>query len=135
MKPSIALQRHRKAIQQIVARHHARNPRVFGSVLLGEDTEGSDLDILVDPTEETSLFDTLQERILAVLEALNDLREDPRYELHALVTQQPDLLDDVAAKHAIAIEREISALSEEAAQLAQDIETLTGMKAVGDVET
>ena len=81
------------------------------------------------------LFDTLQERILAVLEALNDLREDPRYELHALVTQQPDLLDDVAAKHAIAIEREISALSEEAAQLAQDIETLTGMKAVGDVET
>jgi uncharacterized protein len=68
MKPSIALQRHREAIQQIVARHHARNPRVFGSVLLGEDTEGSDLDILVDPTEETSLFD-----IGAIRAELSDL--------------------------------------------------------------
>ncbi|AHE98496.1 nucleotidyltransferase family protein [Thioalkalivibrio paradoxus] len=57
MKPSIALRRHREAIRQIVARHHARNPRVFGSVLLGEDIEASDLDILADPTEETSLFD------------------------------------------------------------------------------
>jgi len=57
MKPSIALQQHREAIRQIVERHHARNARVFGSVLHGEDTEGSDLDILIDTTEETSLFD------------------------------------------------------------------------------
>lgn len=57
MKPSIALQQHREAIRQIVDRHHARNPRVFGSVLHGEDTDKSDLDILVDTTEETSLFD------------------------------------------------------------------------------
>lgn len=57
MKPSIALQRHRGAIRQIVERHRARNARVFGSVLYGEDTEESDLDILVDITEETSLFD------------------------------------------------------------------------------
>jgi hypothetical protein len=35
----------------------ATNPRVFGSVLHGEDTEQSDLDILVDPTPETSIFD------------------------------------------------------------------------------
>ena len=31
--------------------------RVFGSVLHGTDTEGSDLDLLVEPTGETSLFD------------------------------------------------------------------------------
>jgi predicted nucleotidyltransferase len=57
MKPSVALQRHREAIRHIVERHHARNARVFGSVLRGLDDENSDLDILVDTTEETSLFD------------------------------------------------------------------------------
>jgi predicted nucleotidyltransferase len=57
MKPSVALQRHREAIRRIVERHHARNARVFGSVLHGLDDENSDLDILVDTTEETSLFD------------------------------------------------------------------------------
>jgi uncharacterized protein len=57
MKPSTALEQHRDAIRQIVERHHARNARIFGSVLHGEDTDKSDLDILVDTTEETSLFD------------------------------------------------------------------------------
>ncbi len=57
MKPSIAYQQHREAIQQIVERHHAKNPRIFGSVLHGQDTEESDLDIIIDTTEETSLFD------------------------------------------------------------------------------
>ena len=37
--------------------HHAQNARVFGSVLFGEDTDASDLDILIDPTPETTLFD------------------------------------------------------------------------------
>ena len=57
MKPSIAFQQHRDAIRQIVERHHAKNVRVFGSVLYGQDTDDSDLDILIDATEETSLFD------------------------------------------------------------------------------
>lgn len=57
MKPSIAYQQHREAIRQIVERHHATNPRIFGSVLHGQNTDESDLDILVDTTEATSLFD------------------------------------------------------------------------------
>lgn len=57
MKPSSALHQHKDAIKQIVERHHARNARLFGSVLHGEDSATSDLDILVDTTEETSLFD------------------------------------------------------------------------------
>lgn len=57
MKPSIALQKHREAVRQIVARHRAANARVFGSVLEGTDHEGSDLDLLVDPTAETTLMD------------------------------------------------------------------------------
>lgn len=57
MKPSIAFNQHREAIRRIVERHHAVNARVFGSVLRGEDTAESDLDLLVDPTEDTTLFD------------------------------------------------------------------------------
>lgn len=57
MKPSDAFQTHRAAIRQIVEGHRACNPRVFGSVAQGCDTEESDLDILVDPTPETTLFD------------------------------------------------------------------------------
>ncbi len=57
MKPSTALNAHRAAIRQIVSTHRATNARVFGSVVRGEDTEQSDLDILVDPTAETTLMD------------------------------------------------------------------------------
>jgi predicted nucleotidyltransferase len=57
MKPSEALASHRAAIRQVVAAHHARNVRVFGSVVHGEDTPGSDLDLLIDPTPETTLMD------------------------------------------------------------------------------
>ena len=57
MKPSVALQKHRVEIRSVVERHNARNARVFGSVLHGEDQEGSDLDILIDPTPDTTLFD------------------------------------------------------------------------------
>lgn len=57
MRPSIALQTYREQIRGIVLAHHATNVRVFGSVLRGEDTDDSDLDLLVDPTSETSLMD------------------------------------------------------------------------------
>lgn len=57
MKPSEALRSNGAAIRQVVESHRGRNARVFGSVLRGEDTEDSDLDILIDPTPETTLFD------------------------------------------------------------------------------
>ena len=57
MRPSQALSEHRAAIRRAVSRHRALNPRVFGSVVHGADTDASDLDILVDLTPETSLFD------------------------------------------------------------------------------
>lgn len=59
MKPSELLNLYRPAIREIVAKNHALNPRVFGSVLSGQDTEESDLDLLVDtdPKQKTSLFD------------------------------------------------------------------------------
>jgi predicted nucleotidyltransferase len=63
MKPSEALHAHRAAIRSVVTAHRARNARVFGSVLHGRDTDASDLDILVDPTSETTLFDISAIRI------------------------------------------------------------------------
>ena len=57
MKPSEALASNRIAIRRVVEAHRARNARVFGSVLHGRDTEGSDLDLLIDPTPETTLMD------------------------------------------------------------------------------
>ena len=57
MKPSMAFARHRDEIHRIVEKHRARNPRVFGSVLRGEDDETSDLDLLVEPTADTTLLD------------------------------------------------------------------------------
>ena len=57
MKPSAALETNRELIRRIVLAHRASNPRVFGSVLHGEDSERSDLDILVDPAPDASLLD------------------------------------------------------------------------------
>lgn len=68
MKPSEALELHREDIRRVVEANRAANPRVFGSVLHGKDTEESDLDILVDPATDTSLFD-----IARIQGALKDL--------------------------------------------------------------
>ena len=57
MRPSQALNQHREAIRLAVGRHRVSNPRVFGSVLHGTDTDESDLDLLVDPQPGTTLFD------------------------------------------------------------------------------
>ena len=57
LKPSEALRTHRAAIRRIVESHRACNTRVFGSVIEGSDAEGSDLDLLIDPTPQTTLFD------------------------------------------------------------------------------
>jgi predicted nucleotidyltransferase len=57
MKPSLALSSHRDAIRRIVESHRARNARVFGSVVHGDDTDDSDLDLLIDPTPDTTLMD------------------------------------------------------------------------------
>jgi hypothetical protein len=57
MKPSIALELKREAVREAANRFHTANPRVFGSVLRGEDQDGSDLDLLVDALPGATLFD------------------------------------------------------------------------------
>lgn len=50
------------------------NPRVVGSVVRGEDRDGSDLDILVDPAPRTSLL--TMERVQAQLEEATGIKID-----------------------------------------------------------
>ena len=57
MKPAEVLQKYRSRIREIALSHRVRDVRVFGSVVRNEDVEGSDLDLLVDPTDDTTLFD------------------------------------------------------------------------------
>jgi predicted nucleotidyltransferase len=57
MRPSVALQTNRAAVREIALRHRVSDIRVFGSVLHGDDKDGSDLDLLVEPTNETTLMD------------------------------------------------------------------------------
>lgn len=71
MKPSTALNQHRAAIRSVVMSYRAENPRIFGSVVHGDDTESSDLDILIDPRTDTTLMDVANiqldlERLLGV---------------------------------------------------------------------
>lgn len=58
MRPSLALKHHQSNIKHIAERHHAKNARVFGAVLRGQDAGNSDLDLRIDPTTETTLMDT-----------------------------------------------------------------------------
>ena len=57
MRPSEALSLHRTQIREISLRHRVTGVRVFGSALHGEDTADSDLDLLVEPTAQTTLMD------------------------------------------------------------------------------
>jgi predicted nucleotidyltransferase len=57
MRPSEALSLHRARIREIALSHHVSGVRVFGSAARGEDSTDSDLDLLVEPTEQTTLMD------------------------------------------------------------------------------
>ena len=57
IKPSVALLSvNVDEIKRIVLANNGFNPRIFGSVLHGTDTEESDLDLLVDPKPEMTYF-------------------------------------------------------------------------------
>ena len=69
MRPSVVLDANRIAVCEAVARYRATNPRIFGSVLRGQDHEGSDIDLLVDALPGATLFDLggFQEELQSLL--------------------------------------------------------------------
>ena len=76
MRPSEVLPQHRDAIRRMVLDSGMANPRLFGSVVHGDDAEDSDLDLLVDPSPETSLLDIAKLQI--ELEATVGIKVDLR---------------------------------------------------------
>jgi predicted nucleotidyltransferase len=76
MRPSEVLTQHRDEIRRMVLNSGMANPRLFGSVVHGDDAEDSDLDLLVDPSPETSLLDIakLQIELEATVGVKVDLR-------------------------------------------------------------
>jgi len=77
MRPSEALKLHRNEIREIIGQSKLENPRVFGSVLHGTDTEESDLDILVDRGPQGGslfYFAHMEQELEAVLGVKVDLR-------------------------------------------------------------
>ncbi len=71
-RPSAALLAGREAVLRTLARFGLQRPRVFGSVARGEDSESSDLDLLVDAGPRASLLDLSRAR-----NALEDLLQVP----------------------------------------------------------
>jgi predicted nucleotidyltransferase len=62
----------RDEVKAVAARHHASRVRLFGSVARGEDRPDSDIDLLVDFTEDSSLFD-----VMHMTEELQDVLGHP----------------------------------------------------------
>ena len=95
MKPSIALELKRTAVREATSRFRAANPRVYGSVLHGTDSENSDLDLLVDALPGATLFDLggLQLELEELLGVSVDLRTPadlpPRFRQHVLAEARP----------------------------------------------
>jgi hypothetical protein len=95
MRPSEILPQHRKTIRRLVLEAGMTNPRVFGSVLRGEDTDDSDLDILVDPAPRASLLD--MEQLPSEIEQVVGVKVDLRTPGEINLKFRSRVLDEAAA--------------------------------------
>jgi hypothetical protein len=95
MKPLRALQAYRDDIRRIIETHRAANARVFGSAARGDDAEGSDLDLLVDPLPGATLLDLgamqvdLEERLGLPVDVLTPGDLPPKYRDQVLADAVP----------------------------------------------
>lgn len=76
MKPSVIFNLKRDEVRAAISHYSVVNPRIFGSVLHGNDQEGSDIDLLVDALPGTTLFDIggLQDQLETLLNIPVDIR-------------------------------------------------------------
>jgi uncharacterized protein len=88
------VKRHKSEIEALGRRHRVSNIRLVGSVARGESGAGSDVDFLVDPSEDTTLFDLaafrreLKELLGVDVDVLSS---------RALLPRDSDVLDDAVA--------------------------------------
>ncbi|MGC2781526.1 MAG: nucleotidyltransferase family protein [Bradyrhizobium sp.] len=76
MRPSTLVRRHIDRVKEAISRYPVRNPRLFGSSARGDDRQDSDVDILVDPLPQTTLYDLaeLEMEIESILGCRVDVR-------------------------------------------------------------
>jgi hypothetical protein len=95
MKPTDALDLKRIAVREAVSRYRSANPRIFGSVLHGDDNEGSDLDLLVDALPGATLFDLgglqaeLEDLLGVKVDVLTPNDLPPKFRQQVLAEAQP----------------------------------------------
>jgi predicted nucleotidyltransferase len=73
-RPSIVVDEMRDRLRSIVAEHGGHDPMIFGSVARGDDTEDSDVDLIVTLPVDADLIDVLH--LADDLEALTGVRFD-----------------------------------------------------------
>jgi uncharacterized protein len=81
MRPSEALAKHRDAARDIVSSNHFADPRIFGSTARGEDTDSSDLDIIVRRDGDLTFFDLfkLEDELAVLLGVKVDVRTEAEF--------------------------------------------------------
>ena len=71
-------------------------------------------------------WQSIELEIVRVLEAMNELRGSPDYELQRLTERVPEFFDETVGRHLESLGTELAALQSEAEKLAGEIEGLTG---------
>ena len=95
MHHDLNLEAQRAAILDLAKRNRAANPRLFGSVLHGEASAGSDIDILVDALPGATLFDlgslqvALEELLGVPVDLLTPQDLPPRFRDKVLAEARP----------------------------------------------
>ncbi len=93
MKPSQALHANRDKVLEILSRYPVKNPMVFGSVARGDDTEESDIDILVEHDGTLSLIDLvgLEEELVGLTGARVEVHTPGQFKHASLARIRRDL--------------------------------------------
>lgn len=84
------LRRHRRAVIEIAARRGVRNVRVFGSIARGEDTDNSDIDLLIDLDDGVVSLSGLNRELSELL--------DVEVDIVPAATLKPAIRDEVLSE-------------------------------------
>jgi hypothetical protein len=77
-------------------------------------------------------LESLEMEILSVLEATNQLRESPEFELYELTAKGAEMFDEVVSRQTTLLERELTDLTNDADQLSKEIGKLTTQAQPGE---
>jgi uncharacterized protein len=95
MRPSEALAKHRDAARDIVSSYNLAHPRVFGSTARGEDTDASDLDIIVRRDGLITYFELfkLEDELASLMGVRVDVRTEGEFSPRILNRIKRDFID------------------------------------------